>query len=77
MRVMQVQVGSTVKVRDATGVDTWTIVEAGRSDPAHGWISEECAMAVALLGHKAGERVRVGASRKNWYVTIESIESNG
>jgi transcription elongation GreA/GreB family factor len=72
---MQVQLGSTVKVRDATGVDTWTIVEAGQSDPTRGRISADCAMAVALIGHKAGARVRVGGARRDWYVTIESVEN--
>lgn len=65
-----VEIGSTVHVRDGDQVDVWTIVNAGESDPAAGRISEDCAMAQALLGHAAGETVRVRGARQSWYVRI-------
>lgn len=64
------KVGSTVTVRDWTGIDTWTIVPAGESDPSRRRINEDCAMARALLGHTVGETVRVQGSRRGWTVEI-------
>jgi transcription elongation GreA/GreB family factor len=71
-----VEIGSTVRVRDRDRTDTWTIVNDGESDPASGRISEDCAMAQALIGHVAGDMVRVRGSRQSWHVTILGVTND-
>jgi transcription elongation factor GreA len=68
-----VGIGSVVTIRDGNARETWTIVPSGESDPAHGRISEDCAMAVALLGHGVGDRVEV-AGRRGWIVEILAVK---
>jgi transcription elongation GreA/GreB family factor len=57
--MVQIQVGSLVRVDDGQVVESWRIVEAGTADARDHRISEDCPLAVALLGRGVGERVRV------------------
>jgi transcription elongation factor GreA len=57
--MVQVQVGSLVRVNNGQVVESWRIVEAGAADVRNHCISEDCPLAAALLGHRVGERVRV------------------
>jgi transcription elongation factor GreA len=70
-----VGVGSTVTVQDGALREVWTIVHAGEADPFERRISEDCALAQALLGRRVGDGVRVRGSRRNWAVEILSVES--
>ncbi len=56
-----VTVGSRVRVRDGEGVEEYTIVGGDEADAASRRISTESPLGMALLGHTAGERVRVRA----------------
>jgi transcription elongation GreA/GreB family factor len=69
-----VKVGSTVRVRDELGrVVDWQLVAHGESEPTHGRMSERAPLALALLNHGPGERVRVIGPERSWYVTIEAV----
>ncbi|MGI8847804.1 MAG: transcription elongation factor GreA [Candidatus Dormibacteria bacterium] len=62
-----VQIGSTVHVKDEFGTQTLTIVGPAEVDVAGGRISLESPVGKALLGHKVGEQVEVqspGGARK-------------
>jgi len=70
-----VTVGSRVQVSDPDyGVETYRIVPHEESDPARRAISEDCSLAQALLGHRAGQRVRVQAPFGNRYVTVLDVD---
>ncbi len=56
-----VKVGSLVWVRDGEGEEEYTIVGGDEADAVSRRISAESPLAVALLGHAAGERVKVRA----------------
>ncbi len=55
-----VKVGSLVEVEDGELNEAWRIAVADEADPRARLISEDTPLARALLGHRAGERVRVG-----------------
>lgn len=57
----EIQLGSRVKLRDlATGEEfSYLIVGANEADPLQGRISYLSPVGQAILGHKAGEKVRV------------------
>ncbi len=70
-----VEVGSTVVVAvDDEEPERYTIVGVAETDPGRGWISNECPLAVAVLGHKAGDVVTVMAPSGDWQVRIISVE---
>ena len=60
----KVGLGSTVVVRDEEGIEhTWRIVSSHDAAPAEGRLSAESPVAVALLGHRSGDRVSVSLPR--------------
>ncbi len=69
-----VRVGSQVRIRDSMGVDTFRIVNVEVSDPGRRWISEDSPLARALLGHGAGDDVRVQGPYGGWEVTLLAVE---
>jgi transcription elongation factor GreA len=71
----QVEVGSTVTVQDGALREVWTIVHAGEADPFERRISEDCALAQALLGRRVGDGVRVRGSRRRLPVEILEVET--
>ena len=56
-----VKVGSLVRVRDRDGEEEYTIVGGEEADAVSRRISMESPLAMALLGHAAGEQVKVRA----------------
>jgi transcription elongation factor GreA len=56
-----VRIGSLVRVRDRDGEEEYTIVGGEEADLVSRRISTESPLAMALLGHAAGERVKVRA----------------
>jgi hypothetical protein len=69
-----VDVGATVHVHDDLGKShVWTIVST-RSDPSSGKVSTETAIAKALLGHRVGDTVAVGAGVARQYA-IDRIDA--
>ena len=69
-----VTVGSKVAIKDEFGTDSFRIVNHEVSDLARRWISEDSPMARALLGHRAGDVVRVLAACGHHYVTLVGVE---
>jgi transcription elongation GreA/GreB family factor len=79
-RERAVRVGDVVHVQDGQLDEWWRIVPSGEADAMKRLISEETPLARALLGHRAGEVVRVrapGAPQRGWPVTILDIGSPG
>ena len=68
-----VSVGSRVRVRDGEGVEEYTIVAGEEAAAASRRISTESPLGKALLGHAAGERVRVRAPGGPRAVTILGV----
>jgi transcription elongation factor GreA len=70
-----VEVGSTVVMAvDEEEPETYTIVGVAETDPGRGWISNECPLGKAVLGHKVGDVVTVKAPSGDWEVRIISVE---
>ncbi len=70
-----VEVGSTVVVAvDDEEPETYTIVGMAETDPSRGWVSNECPLGRAVLGHRAGDTVTVKAPSGDWQVRIVSVE---
>jgi hypothetical protein len=77
-----VSVGSTVTVRDlrepAGGPEVWKIVaDTDRPDPLAGQISELSPIARAVLGRRAGDRVRVVIPGVGFARQVEILEVAG
>ena len=72
-----VRVGDVVHVRDGNLEEWWRIVPADAAHARRRWMSAETPMARALLGHRAGEEVRVDRPGGRSPVTILAIESRG
>jgi transcription elongation factor GreA len=70
-----VKVGSCVRVLFSDGEDEYTIVAREEADATSRRISMESPLAVALLGHGAGEQVKVRAPGGLRSVTILDIAS--
>jgi len=70
-----VHIGSTVTYTEsATGEHrTVHIVASGESDPMHGLLSEGSPVGHALLGHRAGELVRLRVPRGERHLRIDSV----
>lgn len=70
-----VMVGSTVEIEalDDNSRDTFIIVGTAEADPINGKISNECALAQAIIGAKVGEEVLVKVNEP-YYVRIISIK---
>ena len=56
---VRVTVGSRVRLGDADGVEEYVIALAPEADPAAGRLSADSPLGRAVLGHHAGERLRV------------------
>lgn len=54
---------------------TFTIVGSAEADPLQGKISNTCPVALAVLGHRAGDTVEVDAI-KPYSMIIENVEEN-
>ncbi len=70
-----VRVGSMVRVRFSDGEDEYTIVAGEDADAISRRISTESPLALALLGHAAGEQVKVRAPGGLRAVTILRVAS--
>lgn len=65
----------TIYVEDDDCEEHYQIVTTLRQDVLNGYVSKECPMGKALMGHKVGDRVTVVASPTYSYdVIIRSIE---
>ena len=69
-----VTVGSRVTIKDEYGEDAFRIVNHEVSDPGRRWISEDSPMGRALIGHRAGDSVRVQAPTGYRYVRLVGVE---
>ena len=70
-----VRVGSMVRVRDRDGEEEYTIVGGEDADAVSRRISTDSPLAMALLGHAAGEQVKVRAPGGPRAVTIVRVAS--
>src|SRR5438874_10901297 len=69
-----VGLGSHVRVRDAEGEEyDWTIVGSAEANPRQSRISNESPVGQALLGHKAGDKVKVDAPAGTEEFTIVQV----
>jgi transcription elongation factor GreA len=70
-----IQVGSKVTIQEEGGpAETYTIVGAAESDPAHGKISNESPLGKALMNKKTGESVTVDAPAGAFSVAVVKID---
>jgi transcription elongation factor GreA len=70
-----VGLGSKVKVRDGGGDEyNWTIVGSAEANPRQSRISNESPVGQALMGHKAGDKVRVDAPAGTEEFSIVKVE---
>ena len=69
-----VSFGSTVVIRDEKGTErTWKIVSSHDASPTEGKLSVDSPVARALIGHRAGDEVRVTLPRGESVFTIVSL----
>jgi transcription elongation factor GreA len=68
-----VKVGSRVRVQFSDGEEEYTIVGGEEADAVSRRISSESPLALALLGHSAGEQVKVRAPGGLRAVTILDV----
>jgi len=70
-----VHIGSTVTYTESATGDHRTvhIVASGGSDPMHGLLSEVSPVGRALLGHRAGELVRLRVPRGERHLRIDRV----
>jgi transcription elongation factor GreA len=68
-----VRLGSKVKVKDEFGETAYTIVGPVEADPTKGLISLESPVGKALMGHGAGDKVKVSTPGGNSSLTILSV----
>lgn len=67
--------GTTVHVRDGDGAEQrWHIVSSHEASPAHGRLSAESPVAVALLGRAVGDSVTVALPKGERSLTILAVE---
>ncbi len=72
----RVSIGTIVRLRQESSgnEETYTILGAWDGDPEKNIISYQAAIAQALLGHKVGETVSIGADGGGDKFTIVAIE---
>jgi transcription elongation factor GreA len=70
-----VKLGSRVRVQFSDGEEEYTIVGGEEADAISRRISSESPLALALLGHAAGEQVKVRAPGGLRAVTILDVSS--
>lgn len=69
-----VKLGSRVQIEDGDLNEEWRIAVACEADAMRWLLSEETPLARALLGHQAGDRVRVVAPEGRRVVRIVRID---
>src|SRR5205823_1859062 len=70
-----ISLGSKVAVRDAEGEEyNWIIVGSAEANPRQSRISNESPVGQALMGHKAGDKVRVEAPAGTEEFAILKVE---
>lgn len=67
----EVDIGSTVKVKQGDQIDEFEIVDSVEANPAEGKISEESLVGQALMGHKIGDEVTVQSHVEITYEIID------
>ncbi len=69
--------GNTVTVTDKTSgnTNTWTIVGPTEADAKTGKLSAESPVAVALIGAKAGDTIKLQTPRGEREMTVDSVGS--
>jgi transcription elongation GreA/GreB family factor len=72
-----VRVGSMVRVRDGDLVEWWRIVPHVEADAIARRMSEQSPLALALLGNRVGDRVRVQHLSERRSVTILAVDAWG
>lgn len=75
-RVLEsVEVGAKVVIQEnGTEPEKYTIVGAAEANPGNGYISNESPLGKALMGHKAGDEIRVEAPNGEFTVTLLKVE---
>jgi transcription elongation factor GreA len=75
-RVLEfVEVGAKVVIQEnGTEPEKFTIVGAAEANPGNGYISNESPLGKALMGHKAGDEIRVEAPNGEFTVTLLKVE---
>lgn len=68
-----VKIGSTVKIKNGAQLKTYQIVGSNEANPAAGRISNDTPIARALIGHKAGDAIKVTTPAGMTEYTIESV----
>ena len=69
-----VDIGTVVRVRDSDGEESvYTVVNPAEAAPSQGRVSTGAPLGRALVGHKAGEKVRVDAPSGAWELDILEI----
>jgi transcription elongation factor GreA len=69
-----VTLGSWVTVQAGELQEAWRVVDPAEADAARRLISADYPLGRALLGHRAGEQVRVDSPGGRWPVTILAVE---
>ena len=70
----KVTVGSWVQIRDGQLEEGWRIVPSAEADVTRRRIAADTPLARAVLGHQAGERVRVDGPEGRRLIAILSVE---
>lgn len=69
-----VQMGSTVLIREnGTPLETFTIVGSAEANPQAGFISNESPLGRALIGHRAGEEIKVRTPEGEMQVHLVAV----
>jgi len=73
-KASRVQIGSTVRVRDAEGKETqYTIVGGAEAQPTKGYISNDSPVGLALLGKRVGDEVQISVPKGVLRLTVTEI----
>ncbi len=69
----RVEIGSTVTVDSEKGTNAFQILGSSETNPAKGIISHTSPIGSALLGHRAGEKIKIHIGNKDVEYTIVKI----
>jgi transcription elongation factor GreA len=69
-----VKLGSWVQIEDGDLNEAWRIADAQEADAMRRLLSEKTPLAQALLGHRAGDRVRVVGPDGRRFVKIVRVD---
>jgi transcription elongation factor GreA len=71
-----VDIGSNVTIREVgqTEQEVYRIVGPAEANPGKGYISNESPIGKAVLGHKAGDKVKVNAPESPYEIEILKVE---